>query len=238
MVATAFGVGQLALVAVGRLDATPWLAYATMPGLAAAAMVGMATRRLRSAVDAVVAVLFWAPALIALATIAILSCTTAFRNHQLTLFELGVLFVVIFLAQPLAPLGAAAAARRQWPSHEAPVRAMLGAALGLFAVESLLWCLAGGSARLLLPGAATALFAAAWIKLRRRFVRRVAAGLEPGFVVLASEGGAIESGLIPYQPLRRRCVLDTLAATTPSASAGRAYREAERPIPLYLLCRD
>jgi hypothetical protein len=73
------------------------------------------------------------------------------------------------------------------------------------------------------------------MSLRARFVRRVRAGRAPGFVIVESEGGAVDSGLMPYRPLRGVCIVDTLAAVGPDKVG--VYRGVERPIPLCLVAR-
>ena len=205
-----------------------------VPALAVMAIVWLASRRARSAGDAIVGTLIWAPVSTAAAVIAVLLWNMV-GVHDLLLFGLGGLFIGLFVAQPLAPLAAIAATGRARPSHEAPVRALLGAGAWLLSAELLLCVFARASLITLAAGVAAVVLGAAWIALRRRFLRRALAGLEPGYLVVASEGGVIESGLIPYRPFRRPCLVETLAAVGvgPDAGAGdRVYRDSERPIPL------
>jgi hypothetical protein len=241
MAAAAIGTEQLIWKVLDHTNDAPACPLAIIAGLTVVAVVRLASRRARSAGDAIVATLLWAPVSTAAAVIAMLIWSGMFGLLDLALFGLGGLFIGLFVAQPLAPLSAVAAAGRARPHHEAPVRALLGGGAWLLAAEILLYVCAGASLMTVVPGAAAVVAGSIWLVLRRRFLRRAVAGLEPGFAVIASEGGVIESGLIPYRPLRRPCLVETLAAVPagPDAGAGdRVYRDSERPVPLCLVAGD
>jgi hypothetical protein len=235
MAAAVIGTEQVAWMVLEQVSDVPVVPLAIVPALTVMAIVWLASRRARSGGDAIVGTLIWAPLSTAVAVMAVLLWGRV-GLHDLFLFGLGGLFIGLFVAQPLAPLAAVAAAGRARPSHEAPVRALLGGGAWLLAAEILLCVFTGASLITLVPGAAAVVGASVWIALRRRFLGRALAGLEPGYIVIASEGGVIESGLIPYRPLRRPCLVETLAAVAVGTDAGAGiYRDSERPIPLCIV---
>lgn len=135
------------------------------------------------------------------------------------------------------PLVLVASAGRARPSHEAPVRALVGAGMWMLAAAGFLFAIRShASGWSFAPGALTVALGAVWLARRARFVRRVHAGKEPAFVVVDVGPQAFADGLIPYRPSRCICCDVQILAAVASPVAG-AYRAFERPIPLCLLSR-
>jgi hypothetical protein len=227
----------------------PWLAKAGFTAffmLCAVATVHFGTRRGSSCKDAILGVLWAAPLCGAGALVSLTLIVALLKAQPFEIVEMFFLSPVIamggfVIGLVLSPLGlpfALIAATGRWrPSHEAPVRAIVGAGVTLLAVVTCCYAIGGaGPVATVVPGAAMVAVGGAWMALRARFLRRVRAGHEPRFVIVESEGAALDSGLLPYRPLRGVCIVDTLAAVTPHTTG--VYRGAERPIPVCLVQRS
>jgi hypothetical protein len=203
----------------------------------------LATRRGTTVGDAVAGAVVWIPLCFAAGAVSLALFGTLCERpwsavgQWLSVLGGGLVFGFLFsipVTLVALPLACVAATGRGRPSHDAPIRALVGGGEWLLAVDAMLFAATGGASALA-PGVLMLAAGLVWLECRARFVRRVRAGREPAFVIVGLESEQAREGLMPFGPLRPLRAADLLAAVVP-ASAG-PYRAIDQPVALCLLGR-